>query len=246
MALGGVRPVDKAMDSASQYGQDLFVLEALGGQRGGYFLDFGASNGVRFSNTLLLERSFGWRGICIEPNDSFFEELKKNRNCQCLNVCVYDRDGDVEFVENAAVLGGILHEYDPTHLEYAKANFDLRCDPTGRPTTVRKVARTLRSVLKACEAPSVIDYWSLDTEGSELRILKSFPFGQYSFRVITVEHNWLPSRARIHDFLERRGYRLEKTLGCDDCYVRIQDLGNPGRCLSLPAWRSHALTRART
>jgi hypothetical protein len=65
------------MVSPSQYGQDLFVVEALGGQRDGFFLDSGASNGVHFNNTLLLEESFGWRGICIEPNDSFFSELKK-------------------------------------------------------------------------------------------------------------------------------------------------------------------------
>jgi hypothetical protein len=37
--------------------------------------------------------------------------------------------------------------------------------------------------------PPVIDYWSLNTEGSEFAILKSFPFDEYSFRVLTVEHN---------------------------------------------------------
>jgi hypothetical protein len=86
VALRGLRSVSKTMDSPSQYGQDLFVLEALGGRRGGYFLDFGASNGVRFSNTLLLEQSFGWRGICIEPNDSFFSELKKKSQMPLLEL----------------------------------------------------------------------------------------------------------------------------------------------------------------
>ena len=232
------------MDSPAQYGQDLFVLEALGGRRGGYFLDFGASNGVRFSNTLLLEQSFGWRGICIEPNDSFFAELKKNRNCHCLNVCVYDSDGEVEFVETLRFWAASWLIYDPSHLECAKANFDLRCDSAGRPATVRKAARTLRSVLRECEAPSVIDYWSLDTEGSELTILKSFPFDRYSFRVISVEHNWLPLRAEIRDFLQGRGYQLVKALGCDDCYVRDQDLNNFRQSLSVPAWRSRAWGRS--
>jgi FkbM family methyltransferase len=231
------------MDSASQYGQDLFVLEALAGQRGGFFLDSGASNGVRFSNTLLLEKSFGWRGICVEPNESFFRELTKNRKCYCLNCCLYDRDGTVEFVEEASVLGGVLDEYDPAHLEYAKSNFDLKSDATGRPATVKKVARRLRSVLKECEAPSVIDYWSLDTEGSEFTILKSFPFDEYSFRVITVEHNWLPLRTQIRDFLESRGYHLIKALGCDDCYVIDQDFKNLGKFMSVPTWRSRAWVR---
>ena len=52
--------------------------------------------------------------------------------------------------------------------------------------TAKKIARTLRSVLRECEAPPIIDYWSLDTEGSELTLLKSFPFDDYSFRVVTL------------------------------------------------------------
>jgi hypothetical protein len=232
------------MVSPSQYGQDLFVLQALGGKRGGFFLDSGASNGVGFSNTLLLEESFGWRGICVEPNESFFRELTKNRRCRCVNYCLYDRDGAVDFLEDAFVLGGVLDDYNPAHLEYAKSNFDLRFDSAGRPATVKKIARTLLSLLQECEAPPVIDYWSLDTEGSEFTILKSFPFEEYSFRVISVEHNWLPLRAQIRDFLEGRGYQLIKALGCDDCYVRDQDLKNLGQYLSAPSWRSRVWARS--
>jgi hypothetical protein len=54
---------------SSQYGQDFFVLEALGGMRNGFFLDSGAADGVSSSNTHLLEESFGWNWICIEPNE---------------------------------------------------------------------------------------------------------------------------------------------------------------------------------
>ena len=99
-------------------------------------------------------------------------------------------------------------------------------------------------MLRECEAPPVIDYWSLDTEGSELTLLKSFPFDHYSFRVISVEHNWLPLRAEIRHFLERRGYRLVKALGCDDCYIRNQDLKNMRQYLSVPPWRSRAWVRS--
>jgi hypothetical protein len=232
------------MVSPSQYGQDLFVLEALGGQRGGFFLDSGASDGVRFNNTLLLEESFGWRGICVEPNDSFFSKLQKNRRCHCLNCCLYDRDGPVEFLEDALTLGGVLEDYDLAHLEFAKSHSDLRFDSEGRPVTAKKMARTLRSVLRECKAPPVIDYWSLDTEGSELTLLKSFPFEDYSFRVMSVEHNWLPLRGQIRDFLEGRGYQLIKALGCDDCYVRDQDLKSLGQYMSASSWRSRVWARS--
>jgi hypothetical protein len=97
----------------SQLGQDKFVVEILRGMRGGFFLDSGASDGVTSSNTKLLEDSFGWKGICIEPNEDFYRALVKNRRCVCVNCCLYDRDSEVGFVEKAYTLGGILNEYHP-------------------------------------------------------------------------------------------------------------------------------------
>jgi methyltransferase FkbM-like protein len=227
---------ERSGSMSSQYGQDYFVLEVLGGMRDGFFLDSGASDGVQANNTLLLEASFGWRGICIEPNDTFFAALVRNRRCCCLNCCLYDQEGTVDFLEKANTLGGILGEYHPAHLRYAKASFRVPEDANGRPMTVRKAARSVRSVLRECAAPPVIDYWSLDTEGSELAILKSFPFDEYSFRVLTVEHNWLPVRDQIREFLESHGYHRIKVLEIDDCYVK-------GGNLPRPSWRSNAWTR---
>lgn len=204
----------------SQFGQDLFVLQVLGGMHNGFFLDSGAADGVSASNTLLLERSFGWKGICIEPNKDLFAALINNRQCLCVNCCLYDQECEVDFVEEARMLGGILGEYHPDHLRFARRTFHLPDDSNGKPPTVRKAARTLRSVLRDCGAPREIDYWSLDTEGSELSILKSFPFDEFSFRVLTVEHNRLPIRESIREFMERRGYIHVKALEIDDCYIR--------------------------
>jgi FkbM family methyltransferase len=203
----------------SQFGQDLLVLELLNGKRGGYFIDSGASDGVSVSNTLLLERAFDWRGICIEPNDAFYAKLVQNRRCCCVNCCLSDRPGQVAFVEGAGTLGGILDDYEPGLLRHAMATYGLERDADGRPTTVPKEARTVRSVLAECGAPPVIDYWSLDTEGSELRILKSFPFDEFLVQVLTVEHNRFPIREEIRIFLVGLGYRRAAALEIDDCYV---------------------------
>ena len=40
-------------------------------KHGGFFLDIGAGDGVEISNTLRLERDFGWHGIAIEPSRQF-------------------------------------------------------------------------------------------------------------------------------------------------------------------------------
>jgi hypothetical protein len=225
--------LDHAEDTSnySYQGQDLFVLEALGQMYGGYFLDSGASNGMQGSNTRLLESSFGWKGICIEPNEAMFRELFRNRSCICLNCCLYDREGSVDFLEAAGVYGGIMEEYDPSHLRFTQGILADRGQKGEDLPTVRKEARTLRSVLHEVGAPSIIDYWSLDTEGSELAILRSFPFDEYRFRVLTVEHNDTPVREDIRKLLESRDYTRVRLLGIDDGYVWNGEL-------SSQAWRS--------
>ena len=198
MALGCLERPELVVDESpkplnSQHGQDAFVIEVLGGLEGGFFLDSGASDGVRVNNTLVLERHFGWHGICIEPNRQFFSNLIANRTAVCVNCCLYHQDGEVEFLE-AGTLGGILAEYDPSLLEYVRALGQAPTAADGTLLTTRILARTLGELLREFSAPRTIDYWSLDTEGSELAILKSFPFADYSFRVLTVEHNGLPVR----------------------------------------------------
>ncbi len=84
-------------------------------------------------------------------------------------------------------------------------------------------------------APPVIDYWSLDVEGSELRLLKSFPFDAYTFDTLTVEHNNLPVRRAIRSFMESVGFEYLTTLAIDDCYAREDWLA--GRHSLSPVWR---------
>jgi FkbM family methyltransferase len=231
MALTGFRACTARQMTHSQYGQDLFALNILRGMREGFFLDSGASDGVSVSNTLLLERDYGWRGICVEPNRRLFAELERNRRCLCLNCCLYDSDTSVDFIE-ADTLGGIVADYDPSLLNQVKALVGEQ------PTTVERPARSVRSILQTSGAPRIIDYWSLDTEGSELRILRAFPFDEYSFRVLTVEHNWLPVRDEIRRFLHTRGYRWVAELGCDDGYVQEP-------LASFSNWRSTVWKRSR-
>jgi FkbM family methyltransferase len=224
MAVGSVRqnPASTVIEPAfhSYQGQDRFVIAACGGQRGGFFLDSGASDGVLGSNTLTLEADYGWAGICIEPNAELHARLVCNRTCRCLDCCLYDHEGEVEFFEAAGVYGGIVDEYHPDHFDYARSfAAGMAADSSSIAPMVNKRTRTIGSILRQFRAPSVIDYWSLDTEGSELAILRMFPFGEYRVRFLTVEHNCTPVRATIADFLAGQGFRRVVDLGIDDGYA---------------------------
>ena len=80
--------------------------------------------------------------------------------------------------------------------------------------------RVLSEVLDELKAPAFIDYFSLDTEGSEEEILRPFPFYKYTFGVITVEHNYEePKRSNIRNILSSNGYSLESQVDFDDWYI---------------------------
>jgi hypothetical protein len=209
----------------SQFGQDDFVIALQGRMRGGFFVESGAFDGLLSSNTLALEREYGWHGLCIEANDAVYRRLVHNRNCSCVHACLYTGDGRVEFLESAASAGGIVCEFDDQHRNFVQRVYAPPVDLSGKWATVEKATRSLASILDEHQAPPVIDYWSLDTEGSEIAILQTFPFERYAVRMLTVEHcGVLERRIKIASILEPLGYVFVDRLGIDDCYIAGWDL----------------------
>src|SRR5262249_35133335 len=121
--LGRDRVQDSEVKSYSQCGQDRFLLENFfKGKRNGVFVDVGAYDGERFSNTLFFEKTMGWRGLCIEPLPSAFAKLTASRAAICENVCVSDFEGEADFVEADAgsdeqMWSGLTSRFDPRHVQ---------------------------------------------------------------------------------------------------------------------------------
>tara|TARA_Y100000310_G_C20509840_1_gene728268 strand:+ start:165 stop:782 length:618 start_codon:yes stop_codon:yes gene_type:complete len=192
----------------SQIGQDIYVIEDVyKKKRGGFFVDVGATHGVKLSNTCLLERDYGWTGICIEPNPNFFAKLIKNRTAKCLPCAAYsENDKEFEFTV-AGVLSGISK-----HIDYHKS--------TLKNPKITIKTKTLTAILDECRAPRFIEYLSLDTEGSELEVLRGINFSKYTFGVITIEHNWIePRRTEMRDLLLSNGYIFSRESRHDDYYI---------------------------
>jgi FkbM family methyltransferase len=198
--------------STSQLGQDLWVLEKTGFKKGGYFVEFGATDGVRLSNTYLLEKEFEWTGLCAEPNPEFLVKLKRNRSCTVCADCVAGESGrQVEFLL-ADEFGGIAEYCLDQHNKRRQAYRDL-----GKTLVISTVS--LDELLRKHNAPRTIDYLSIDTEGSEYDILRHFPFDEWDMRLISVEHNFMPIREDIRKLLESNGYFCQEAQW-DDWYWR--------------------------
>ena len=200
--------------SKSQIKQDIFVLSELGFKHGGYFVEFGATNGVDFSNTYLLEKKFGWSGIVAEPLNSKYIELIHNRDCHVEDKCVWKSSGDfLKFlVANNSDLSTIMEFHDKDHHHQSRNN--------GLVLEVETIS--LYDLLQKYNAPRLIDYLSIDTEGSEFEILSNFDFDRYQFRVITCEHNYTSKREDIYNLLTSIGYKrkFENLSQFDDWYVK--------------------------
>ena len=194
--------------------QDLFVLFITEGKREGWFVEFGAMDGLRASNTLLLEREYGWTGIMSEPNPRYNTNLAKNRTCRIDLRCVSDRTGSTVKFQTANEGGwpGMVG-----HI-YREAN--------SRGNVIDVETVTLNDLLAQNGAPAHVDYISVDTDGSEPMIMQAFDFSRHSATVWSIEHNEMDWREDIRELMEQHGYRrvCEKHSGYDDWYVQSQVL----------------------
>ena len=61
----------------SQIYQDICAILAVGENFDKTFLEFGATNGLEYSNTFSIEKYFNWTGVLAEPDPQWHKDLKK-------------------------------------------------------------------------------------------------------------------------------------------------------------------------
>lgn len=200
----------------SQLHQDLFVLMETDFKRNGFFVEFGAADGLKNSNTYLLETEFDWSGILAEPGRGWIKQLKENRSARIDNRCVWIETGkNLKFTEANDKEFSTLSQYSTIASKGTRSNARIEYD-------VETV--TLNDLLSAHNAPYDIDYISIDTEGSELEILKNFNFSRYNVSIFSIEHNFSPARRDVYELLKSNGYdrRLVYSSRWDDWYVKLK------------------------
>lgn len=191
--------------SKSQLFQDLFVLFNFNEKRNGTFLEFGATDGISLSNTYLLENTYGWKGVLAEPSPQWYESLNKNRpNCKIINDCIYSETGKSLdfFVSNQGVLSTI-EKFKDSDIKSMPGNSKAR-NSSGYTTKVSSIS--LNDVFIKYFNSSPIDYMSVDTEGSELEILRNFDFKKFAPSILTVEHNYTDEEKSLDELLMVNGY----------------------------------------
>ena len=192
--------------SHSQLYQDLFVLYFLGMKREGKYLEFGATNGIELSNSLLLEKEYGWNGVLAEPSPQWQAQLKQNRpKSQILNECIYsETGGSINFFVSKFGVLSTIEEFRDSDIESMPSNAINR-NEDGYSVEVPTIS--LNDVFIKYFNGERIDYMSVDTEGSELLILSNFDFDKYGPKIITVEHNFTSSEKKLDSLFRENNYK---------------------------------------
>lgn len=199
--------------SRAQLFQDCFAATIASNKKVGFFVEFGATNGVDLSNTYYLEKHLGWSGLLAEPSKFWHEELFKNRSCTIVDKCVWHASG----------LELLFNETPIKELSTLDAFSNSDTHSVERAGGVKYTVETisLTDLLRQNHAPKQIDYLSVDTEGSEYDILAEFCFEEYSIASLSVEHNYSPRRQDLYELLTKKGFKrvLEQYSLWDDWYI---------------------------
>jgi len=152
----------------SENGQDFFALDRSAYTENGFFVDIGASDGITASNTFILEKFYKWRGICVDPNPAFQQSLMNCRDNFVSTLCVYNETGKIlpfKFcVDENQFYGWNFRSGLEKHLGTIDTDIDKSF------MTINVLSITLNDLLALYQAPTDINYISIDTEGSEYEI----------------------------------------------------------------------------
>lgn len=143
----------------SQAKQDIVVYDIFPKDHG-FFIEMGAFDGQKWSNTLWLERKHNWTGLLIEANPDLCVKIDKlHRRVWRLCACVSNKPR-ASFLQSSA-LGGVKDNINEHHLKQINEEHKVTV-PCFKLDTILNEIRV-----------SHINYFSLDVEGAELFVLET-------------------------------------------------------------------------
>ncbi|XP_046638282.1 protein Star-like [Daphnia pulicaria] len=182
-------------------GQTGVIFRLLKNQTNGFFVECGALDGEYLSNTIDLERKFNWSGVLIEANPKVFESLlSRNRKSWTLPICLSLEPFPTQVKFQPKQNTGL------SHIEGEAKTLQQPGVPGVDPDLVTVQCFPFYSVLLAV-GRTQIDFFSLDVEGHELKILKTIPWHKVDIKTLTVEwDNLLEGQEALSSFMEESGF----------------------------------------
>lgn len=152
------------------------IHELLGSKPEGFYIDVGAFDGLKASNTKYFE-DIGWQGIVVEPHPTSFSNLELNRTCAKENIIITDYDGESVFYWSD------------------KAPMASRVDMSGQRARIHRVDDVKEdrvqcmTISTLCKKYSLqrVDFLKIDTEGNDWAVINGIDFSKISVSFIAFE-----------------------------------------------------------
>jgi FkbM family methyltransferase len=183
-------------DKYSQGVEELLIRDFFQDQRGGIFVDVGAYEPQKWSNTFFLEDRLEWTGVAVDALAEFAEAYRQTRpRTRYVVAFASDKDEGTETLHlNPSELAVSSHSQSFTRLFYQN-------------TEPRVVAvRTVDSILAEAGITSV-DFMSMDIELGEPAALRGFAVKRFRPRLVCVEAHE-QTRQAILDYFASNDYVL--------------------------------------
>jgi FkbM family methyltransferase len=180
--------------------------EFFGHARSGFFVEVGANDPEKWSQTFHLEQ-LGWSGIVVEPQPDLAAALRARRRAKvCAVAC--------SAPENAG-------KSMPLHLAGIHSSFDprLKVAAVRAAGAVDVPLTTLDRILDDSGAPTPLDFLAIDVEGHEIEVLRGFDFARWRPRLILIED--LVLDLALHRFMRARGYKWVRRTDINSWYVPV-------------------------
>lgn len=203
------------MNYYSQHGEDYYIQEFFGKDYVGTCIDVGASEPIMGSNTYLFEQ-LGWDVYCIEPNPRYVSLLKDHRK----KVYEYACGDEVKENVNFTVCTLLNNNYNEGAISSLKIDTKLLEEHDSYKPILRNInvnVITLDEFIKN-ENIEKIDFVSIDTEGTELDVLRGFDINKHSPKMMIIENNY--NDPAIEEYLKDFGYAKKMRLAVNDFYVK--------------------------
>jgi len=192
--------------SYAQEGEDLILLRFFNHKKEGFFIDVGAHHPTRFSNTYLFYR-MGWRGINIDAMPGSMKAFKKVRprdiNIECP---ISDKQEELTyFIFNEPALNTFSEE-EANRKNGAEGYYII--------DKKELITQTLSSILEnQMQGISDIDFLSIDVEGLDFQVLKSYDWTKTKPKMILIEAlnsdlEFTHNNSEIKEYLAPKGYQL--------------------------------------
>jgi FkbM family methyltransferase len=188
----------------SQEGEEIILRRFFNYSNTGFFVDVGAHHPKRFSNTFVLYK-LGWRGINIDAMPGSMDSFNKIRPGDInIEAAISDKSETRQyFTFNEPA----LNTFDKNKMiEIVKnTNYKLTDKLEIKTTTL---AQVLDVHIKENQK---IDFFSIDVEGLDLKVLKSNNWIKYKPKVIVIESG-LPyldsfNSDEVSIYLDKLGYK---------------------------------------